>query len=221
MIKIRLNLLLAFILLLSPAFITIASAQNDAAPSEESFIQSWEEFIKNQDTTISLEKTDQDSVYNFKSKLFDYDGQLKLLNVLIKETQDYRHSSNKDTSTLYEGSAEVELLSNEQDLKEKFPKSYDEWKSLQRLYFLKDQNQWIDPESYYQLLIEKNETSFRPENYGIYVTYGFLLLLVLFMIRNIIVQKKRTNKQDEILKLHLENQRKQIELLETISKKVS
>lgn len=208
------------LLILITVFSTLSYAQSEQAPSEESFIQAWENHITQSDTTFSLEKTDQDNIYNFKSKLFDYDGQLRILNVLIKKSESYDQKANART-LYYEGVAEVELLNNGHDLEQSFPQSYNEWILLQRLYFVVDENRWVSPKEYYDLLIKNSESAFTPANYGVYMTYAFFFFLFVLMIRNIIFHKNRQKKLDDLLKQHLENQYKQIELLEKISKDVS
>lgn len=152
MTKIRFLILAALSLfIIHPAF-----AQDEAPsdlPSKESFISAWEDAVKSKDTTISFEKTDEEDVYILKTDLFNYDGKLKLLNVLIYPFDGYDYGENMDDYVM--GSAEVDFIDEDGDLRSKYPQSFNRWNESQTLYYSKSADKWMNSKEYYKDYEEK------------------------------------------------------------------
>ena len=129
--KFKFTLLFAILLVFSlPAF-----AQENA--TKESFIKKWEEHIKSLPSTVSFEKTDEENIYTLDTDLFDYNGKIELLNVVISEDIDYYQNYELDDAAKTKGIAEIEFV----DAPEKFFHNRYHSKSLW------DNNQylfWID-----------------------------------------------------------------------------
>lgn len=150
--------LLTILSFLAILYSPLAQAE-DSKPSEtvdivtkEDFIKAWEEHIKSLPTTVKFENTDQKNIYSFETTLFPFNGQLKLLNVIIREQSFF---DEKDTQN---GIAEIELL----DIPDDFFKNREQtemlWKQEHVLFFIpKPDSKWVTQEEWFKKSIEKSK----------------------------------------------------------------
>ncbi len=88
---------------------TALAQDNLDKANKNSFKTKWEAHIASLPETEIFEKTDIPNIYNFKTTLFDFDGQIELLNIVIHDNIPYYHNYElKDESKLI-GVAEIEL----------------------------------------------------------------------------------------------------------------
>jgi hypothetical protein len=177
MIKVRLNIFLTTILILS-----FIPANLLALPTEESLMETWESFQKKDPKTIIFEKLAKNS-YHFKTERFPFDGELKILNVTVDE----QTSSFEDGFVL--GVVETELVDLPKDFMEKYSYSYSAWVHDNILYYDKQEEKWLSDDEYYGKMREKIPTGFFMDILN-YLPFLFLLLIVAIFLIVFNVQRK-------------------------------
>lgn len=173
-----------------------------AFPTEESLIETWESFQKNDPKTLIFEKLPNDR-YRFKTERFPFDGELKILNVTVDE----QTSSFEGGFIL--GVIEVELLDLPEDFLEKYSYSYSSWIQDNILYFDKEEEKWLSDEEYYGKMRGKVQPGFFFDILN-YLPFLFLFLVVAILLIAINVQQK--NKK--YLKHAYDLSEKQMKLIE-------
>jgi len=188
MIKVRLNIFLIIIFSFS-----LIPTTSFALATEESLIETWEKFQKNDPKTITFEKLDK-NLYHFKTERFPFDGELKILNVTVDE----QSSGFEDGFVL--GVVEVELVNLPKDFMEKYSYSYSAWVQDNILYYDKKEGKWLSVENYYGKMKEKLPTGFFMDILN-YLPLLFLLLIMAIFVIAINVQRKNKRYLDHAYNL--------------------
>jgi hypothetical protein len=126
-----LSLLLSFI-----AYPALAQS----TPSRDGLVAFWEQQVKKDPNVVTFEKTKQDGVYNFETKLFPYKGRLKIYNAAI--TND---SGGEYMERISTGIVETGLIDALPDFYQKYAKSYELWERGGYFYYDQKQGAWFSP----------------------------------------------------------------------------
>ncbi len=206
------------------------AGQKDNAPSKTAFIEKWEKHISGLDTTEVFEKTDTAGIYTFKTNLFPYSGQLKLLNVVISEDLDYYYNYDLDTDYLIKGVAEIKLLNSDDDFASDHYYSFELWNDNHFLFYIEENNRWLTAEELEKRQGRVNGYDGYDDDYDTDISSTcaiksalidllpiiLCLLFVVFIVRRSSkFQKAHTEKFDR----SLEMQKEQLELLKKLADK--
>ncbi|MEW6619076.1 MAG: hypothetical protein AB1422_06995 [bacterium] len=107
-----------------------------AQPTEEGLLKAWEELQKNDPKTVVFEKI-KERCYKFKTEWFPFDGELKVLNIIVDDT--YAHFE----GGYYRGTIEVELVGLPDDILKKYSYSHSMWCSKNSLCFDNKIGKWL------------------------------------------------------------------------------
>lgn len=157
--------------------LAVALAAAGPAPDEASLLSAWEAAVKADPTTEVFEKT-ADRTYHFKTRLFPFDGELKVLNALI---QDYGNEEESLPGYAF-GSVEVELVGFSPEQLARYARSYGYWYQLHTLYFDHGAGRWLSGKEYRSALTGKyapsgTVTGWLARNYFLVI----MALLALFL----------------------------------------
>jgi hypothetical protein len=128
--------------LLLAGSILAAAGEAAARPDEDSLIAAWEAALQSEDSTEILQKT-ADRSYRFKTRLFPFDGELKVLNVLIDDFADGEYLAG-----FASGSVEVELVGFSPEQMTRYARSYGYWYQLHTLFFDFKEGRWLTAKEY-------------------------------------------------------------------------
>ena len=169
--------ILALIMLgILPAFMAAASAGKDAAgPDETSLLAAWETAVRSDANTEIFEKT-AERAYHFKTRLFPFDGELKVLNALI---QDYGDEEETLPGYVF-GSVEVELVGFDQEQMARYARSFSYWYQLNTLYFDHKAGRWLTGQEYRAALSRGYSASGCGTVTG-WLARNYFLLIMLFL----------------------------------------
>jgi hypothetical protein len=131
----------------------------NAQPSKESLIQVWEEIQKSDPETVVFEKI-EDNRYKFKTNRFPFDGELKILNVIIDD-----RFSNSEFG-LQTGVVEYDLVGLSDETIKKYQRSYSLWQGNNTLYYDKETNAWVSLKQYQSKMLAKSRDETQPEEYA-------------------------------------------------------
>ena len=147
---------LALIMLgILPSLLAAAPAGKDAAgPDEASLLAAWETAVRSDANTEILEKT-AERTYHFKTRLFPFDGELKVLNALI---QDYGGEEEALPGYAF-GSVEVELVGFGQEQMARYARSFSYWYQMNTLYFDQKAGRWLTGQEYRAALSRRYSAS--------------------------------------------------------------
>ncbi len=163
--------------------VLVANLNLSADPSKKSLLKFWEETQKDLPGVIVFNKID-DSTYQFKTDIFPYDGEIKLLNLVIIESQTYGRESDSFFMPSHNGMVELELTNFNQELQKKYSQSYSLWAQNNTLYFDKGSSEWISQKTFQ----ERNAQDFEkyiPNKFFSYMStsqYYFLLPMIVYSI---------------------------------------
>lgn len=110
-----------------------AAAQSDR---HEALLSAWERVIQSDPATARFEKIEPRR-YRFRSTLFPFDGEVRVLNVLIDDT-----FAASDTS-FQPGSIEVEFVGLPDATRQKYALSIAHWQKNSFLYFDQSSAKWL------------------------------------------------------------------------------
>ena len=165
------------LVLLAVSIMGVAS-EPVARPDENSLLSAWEAALQIDDSTEVLQRT-ADRSYRFKTKFFPFDGELKVLNVLIQDFGDEEYAPG-----FASGSVEVELVGFSQEQMTRYARSYSYWYQLNTLFFDFKEGRWLTAKEYRVVAFARNPLqggspvmSWLARNYFLV----FLALLVLFL----------------------------------------
>jgi len=136
------NRLLFFSVVLWAASFLCAAGGTAAGADESSLLKAWEEALKADPSTTALEKT-AERTYRFKTRLFPFDGELKVLNALIQDFGNEEYTPGFAT-----GSVEVELVGFTQEQMTRYARSYSYWYQLNTLFFDSKAGRWLSGKEY-------------------------------------------------------------------------
>lgn len=164
-----------FIVLL---FATLLPAQ--APSSEAELLATWEVSIKSDPSTITFEKI-ADRRYRFKTRLFPFDGELHVLNVLIDNGY-----GEYGTQT---GSIETDLVGLSEETRKKYTLSIAHSRQKNVLYLDKVSGQWLGSTNYFARLYAANSQTTGalclPQR--LYLGWWLVLLLAAFLVFLLVV----------------------------------
>lgn len=153
-----LSILIALFLMVAP--FAQVHAETPVPPTKESFLAAWEENVRSNPETKLFEKMDEAGVYNFETTLFPYKGRLKILNLLVEDrdfsSQGYEfndYDSEDDSGHI--GIVETELTDAPENWSEKYPYSFQSWRSANVLFFSHAAGVWMDQGKWKQHLAMK------------------------------------------------------------------
>jgi hypothetical protein len=139
-----------FVLVLFVSSIVGAAGETAAKPDEGSLLAAWEAALKTDPATEVLEKT-AERTYRFKTKLFPFDGELKVLNTLIQDYGDEEYAPG-----FAFGSVEVELVGFSQEQMTRYARSYSYWYQLNTLFFDRQSGRWLSAKEYRATAFSRN-----------------------------------------------------------------
>jgi uncharacterized membrane protein len=126
------------------------SASIGAQPTEQTLISKWENIQKSDAKTKIFEKIDE-RLYKFKTEQFPFDGELRILNVIIDDRMsDFEYG-------YIMGIIEVELVDLPEDFLTKYSQSYGLWTQNNTLYFDNKTNEWLSSKEYFAKTAEQAE----------------------------------------------------------------
>lgn len=141
---------LFFILVLLAVSLSGTAQEPLAKPDENSLLSAWEAALQKEESTEILEKT-ADRSYHFKTELFPFDGELKVLNVLIEDFGDGEYAPG-----FASGSVEVELVGFSQEQMTRYARSYSYWYQLNTLFFDFKEGRWLTAREYRLVAFARN-----------------------------------------------------------------
>ena len=196
-------------------FFFLVSPGLGAQATEESFIEAWEAIQKNDSQTLVFEKI-ADKHYKFKTKKLPFDGELKILNVII----DDRASEYTEDFTF--GVVEVELLNLPEDYLKKHPYSYSMWQQNNTLYFNKKIQKWQNHRERFSKMRKKFKRSPGKLIEFVFSAIYYVVFLGVFIFLFIFFLKFRKRTESNIKKsfaLNEETNRLLKEILDELKKK--
>jgi len=136
--------------LLLAGSILLADGKTAAKPDEGSLLAAWEGALQSEESTEILQKTAERS-YRFKTRLFPFDGELKVLNVLIDDFAEGEYLAG-----FASGSVEVELVGFSQEQMTRYARSYGHWYQLHTLFFDFKEGRWLTAREYRVMAMARN-----------------------------------------------------------------
>jgi hypothetical protein len=136
--------------LLLAGFILAAAGEAAARPDANSLIAAWEAALQSEESTEILQKT-AERTYRFKTRLFPFDGELKVLNVLIDDFAEGEYLAG-----FASGSVEVELVGFSQEQMTRYARSYGYWYQLHTLFFDFKEGRWLTAKEYRVTAMARN-----------------------------------------------------------------
>lgn len=186
--KLSASILLLFSFLL-PFLISLCAA----APTEKSLLRAWESMQRNDSEVLIFEKTEE-SLYNFKTERFPFDGQVRILNITIDDRMgEYEYGS-------ILGVIEVELVDLPEDFLEKYSYSYSVWESNNTLYYDKQSERWVTSTELVALTQTKEprlRSFFSSYFTSCLLIIVFIIILIVFFIAVNGMQKRNKKYLDE------------------------
>ncbi len=168
--------LLIFSLVLLTVSIAGIAKEPVAKPDENSLLSAWEAALQTEESTEILQRT-ADRSYRFKTRLFPFDGELKVLNVLIQDFGDEEYVPGFAT-----GSVEVELVGFSQEQMTRYARSYSYWYQLNSLFFDFKEGRWLTAKEYRLVAMARNPLPGRsPVMYWLAQNY-FLVIMALLAV---------------------------------------
>jgi hypothetical protein len=179
-------------LLLLLFLITTSLAVAAETPTEESLIKAWEQVQKHDGNTMKFEKI-ADRRYKFKTKLFPFDGELRILNVVIGPVSWDRESGSQ------EGAVDLDLIGLPDNFYRKYSNSYDSWAKNNTLYFYPPVAKWLINSEFQDSIAQKNtppqKAGFCIGDYIWYIVYAGIIVIFIWSI------KRQRTMQNKIMAL--------------------
>lgn len=202
-----------YFILLILLFLGYSAFGSNSGATKQSLLEAWEKQLRSDPGTIIFKKLD-DGLYRYHTKHFPFNGELRLLNIVI----DYFQPPDEKIPM---GIMEVELVGIDNDFIRKHTHSYGKWTRMNTLYYDLDLNTWISSDQWREKRLKKlneKQYSFWFELLPFIVV--FVVLLVIALILNF--YRKRKEKESvhyykSVQNQVLENHRKMIELQKKIA----
>jgi hypothetical protein len=156
-----------------------------AVPTTPDLITAWENYVKNRPDTEEFKKVGKD-VYKFKSKKFDYDGTIKVIDTMIGDAK----VQNKDFKS---GIIQIELPGLSPEISKKV--SYQDWRQNITLFMFDVENsKWLNYREYSQLtgkMLDKDMARLKPNktNY-----YDLLIIALSILVLFAFIQSRKYSK---------------------------
>jgi hypothetical protein len=156
-----------FLILLS-----LAVSAFGTAPTTDDLMTAWENYVKNRPDTDEFKKIGKD-IYKYKSKKFDYDGTMKIIDTMISDAK----VQNKDFKS---GTIQIELPGLSPEISKKV--SFQDWRmNITMFMFDVENNKWLNYKEFSQLtskMLDKDIASRKPSK----ISYYDLLLVALSVL---------------------------------------
>lgn len=193
------------IMLFLSFFLFLISSLVGAQPTEKALIEKWE-MIQREDTkTVVFQKVDE-GLYKFKTERFPYDGQLKVLNIIIDDRM-----SNFEYGYII-GIIEVELLDLPEDFIKKYSQSYSIWAQNNTLYYDAETNRWLSNREHFAKTTAKaKEFPFWRGSLWNFFDPA-LIILVIFLIILLFVSRRMQKENRKYMDSVIDSTRKSLEL---------
>ncbi len=161
--------ILVLLLLLSPAAFA-------SEPDRASLISAWEEYVRDLPSTGKLEALGDDR-YALADTELEFDGELKINGVLIREQEDY----GVETEYSHFGMIELELVDLPAERLGSYLYSY--WLAdRQTLYYSTERAGWVDSKAYQQSFTSPGSVTGSWSLLMFVIDYGIWILLVALII---------------------------------------
>ena len=140
------------------------AAENEDAPTKESFIAAWEVQQRKLPTTLLLEKK-ADNVYLYETTIFPFKGEIRILNVVIDKDVRYYTDYELNYEDITRGVLEFEFVGlSKEELQEKFSHSYTIWDSHNYLFFSDETKRWLSPKEMREIVDLREEREEKEAN---------------------------------------------------------
>ncbi len=159
------------------AILSLAIPLAAAQPDEASLLAAWEAALHADANTEVLQKKTEKS-YHFKTRLFPFDGELRVLNAIIQDYGDEEESM----PGFALGSVEVELVGFSQEQMNRYSRSYGYWYQMHTLYFDHKAGRWLTAKEYRSAMMAKYPESRRGSFTGWLIQNYFLVIMVLLAL---------------------------------------
>lgn len=191
------------------AAILFVLGPGDPQETEETLLREWESVQKRDPRVEKFEKT-HERVYRFKTSRFPFDGELKVLNVVLDPTT-YRQEYGVST-----GIVEIELVGWPEEMQRKYYQSHRSWCELNSFVFDPTRSHWVLWRDFRWSPLSQN--SFWREWLVPVVGLGILLIVVYWSA--LITRKQRLYMQAAIESMNqsIALQKKGIEIGESSNK---
>ena len=145
-------------------------------PTEDSLIKAWEELQKSDLNTVTFEKI-ADRRYKFKTKLFPFDGELRINDATIENIEMGPYNNG-----FISGPLDIELVGLPKDVPQKYSRKYSVWARNNTLYYDKKVGKWLSLQEFQgamaEITRERSKASGLSSNY-VYIAAIAAILLVL------------------------------------------
>lgn len=188
--------------------IFLLSLTVEAQPTEKSLIEAWEAIQREDSKTVVFEKVEE-RLYKFKTERFPFDGELKVLNVIIDDRMgDFEYG-------YIIGIIEVELVDLAEDFHRKYAQSYSMWAQTNTLYYDKEADRWMSSKEYYAKSADQaKKFPFWPGSLWNFLDPA-LIILVIFLIILLLFSRKATKASKVYMDSAMEVSKKSLELSQT------
>lgn len=174
------------------SFLVFISSDVLGLQSKESLLQAWETMQKNDPKTTIFQKLG-DKRYKFKTELFPFDGELKVLNIVIDDKM-FGYDGDRYNAL---GVVEVELIDLPEDFFQKHAYSYSVWSRNNTLYFDNNIGKWLPSEEYF----EKQVDSF---GWWDYFDYTWIIVLIAIIALSWLVGRRATKNMKKFNKEYMD-----------------
>ena len=174
-----------------------------AVPTKESLLSGWEEIQKGNHDTVLFEKKSE-NLYRFKTNIFPYDGEIRILNLVIKDRPVPIQYSNGLPSI--SGVVELELTSFTDEMKSKYRDSYSVWAENNTLFFDEKGNRWITSKEYGKMVYTytQKKIAASPDYYQYIMILALLIIIFVLPRRHDKKIDSAAQRAEEAISLHKE-----------------
>lgn len=205
-----------YFILLILLFIGYSAFGSNSGVTKQSLLDAWEKQFRSDPGTIIF-KNIEDGLYQYYTKHFPFNGELRLLNIVI----DYFKTWDEKIPM---GIMEVELVGIDNDFIRRHAHSYGKWKRMNTLYYDQGLNTWISSDQW----TEKRLKKLNKKQYSFWFELlPFIVVFVVLLVIVLIINFYRRRKEKESLRYYksvqnqiLENHRKMIELQKKIAERI-
>ncbi|MBP7866824.1 MAG: hypothetical protein KA419_12835 [Acidobacteria bacterium] len=165
------------------------AAPAQSKPDTGGLILAWEAAQKADRNTEVFRKTGEQT-YHFKTKLFPFEGELRVLNAFI---DDRRTDPENDYGGLIYGVVTVELVGAPADLFQKHSMAYSVWNAGNTLFWSDSKGRWTTSREFPSVFAK--ERGGAGSNWLFWVADYFWFILLAFLIFIILLVGRRTKLQ--------------------------
>lgn len=167
----------------------VPAAPAQAKPDTAGLVLAWEAAQKADRNTEVFQKT-AEQTYRFRTKLFPFDGELRVLNAFI---DDRRADPENEYGGLLYGVVTVELVGAPADLFQKHSMAYSVWNASNTLFWSDSKGRWTTSREFPSVYAK--ERGGAGANWLYWVADYFWFILLAFLIFFILLIGRRTKLQ--------------------------